>query len=235
MSDTKISALTSGVPAQAGDLIPAAREISDGVYGNVSLTADSIASLADGSSVPSDFQAPILPGGFYTSPVMFPVQDVPEADQMVAAPFWCSYDITWTKIGVTILAGEEGAKIRLGVYESGPDNRPGALLVDAGEVDCSTEGNKELDVSLAIPANTLVWLASVTQTTGTDLTTYLSNGRTGSIGAIGSWPIGPATAMEAFEGIRLTQNFAYGPLPDPFGSADGSSQFCPLPYLRTGV
>jgi len=54
----------------------------------------------------------------------------------------CKFD----RIGLRVVgAGGAGAKIRLGIYDD-KDFYPNSLIVDAGEVDASTTGDKELTI-----------------------------------------------------------------------------------------
>lgn len=185
-------------------------------------------------AVPSDFQAPIIDGFYYSTSVVFAGIDAPSQDVLLAVPFWCSHEVTWTKIGITVTTPQDGALVRLGVYASDANNRPGALLLDAGEVDASTEGEKELSISLTLAANTVVWLASNTNTNGV-LEGLTAFGSTGSNGPWGGWVLGGASSLELTDGIALNLTAPYGPLPDPFGVANASGNQCILPWLRTGV
>lgn len=230
MADKRIREMAGGIitPAQADDMIPASRQIADGVFGDALLRAQDIAALG------GDFQAPIVAGAAYTWPTQYGVSDNTGTNVLMTVPFWCSSTVTWTKIGISVVVGDPAARVRLGVYESNEFNRPGNLLVDAGEIDGSTEGFKELDISLTIQANTLVWLASLCG--GFDQETSAFETLNAAPFADGrEMAIIGATIDELSDTISFARAQAYGPLPTVCGPGDGDAGRYPLPYLRTGV
>lgn len=213
MADTKISAMTSGVPAQDGDLIAAAREISPGVYGNVSLTAASVAARAAG--VPSDFQAPIVSGRYY-----FPLGSARDsaawmaADFISAIPFWSAHKTTWTKIAINVVTEEASTACRVGLYSNGSNNQPDSLIADFGEIDCSSSGIAELAISQEIAGDAIVWLAAVTNGSGT---LELSQVSVAQSSQVWGWVLGASN--DGTFGLSRSGSFmasAYGALPSSF-------------------
>lgn len=121
-----------------------------------------------------------------------------------------SYD----RIGVKVATLEAGKKIRLGIYEHDAENRwPGALILDAGTIDVSTAGNKEIVIDQRLTAGYyfLAWVG--------DGSTYRLQGASdlGISGPIssGHWSAG---SMSGKAGARIDGQSAAvaGGLPDPF-------------------
>lgn len=76
-------------------------------------------------------------------------------------------DIEVNSIAIHVLAAAIGA-VRLGIYSDSGDIYPGNLVIDAGEVDVSTTGLKEITgLTTKLLKNKLYWLAIVSNTTVT--------------------------------------------------------------------
>ena len=88
---------------------------------------------------------------------------------------------TFDRIGVHVTTAVSGATVRLGIYADSV-NRPAALVLDAGTVDASSTGYKEITISQTLSAG-VYWLAAAAQ---------------GAVGNI------------AWVAFSLTGNFAYG-------------------------
>lgn len=66
------------------------------------------------------------------------------------APFWVDREIHLTRIGITVTSGADtGRTVRLGLYADS-NGRPGEVVVDAGTVDASTTGYKELVIDVTL-------------------------------------------------------------------------------------
>lgn len=67
-------------------------------------------------------------------------------------PFYVAKAITINRIGISVQAGTgvAGNNIRLGIYNNGANGLPSTLIVDAGNVDCSTAGNKEAIINVIL-------------------------------------------------------------------------------------
>lgn len=218
MVDTKISALTDGDPALSTDEIPAAR-----AGGNVKLTAGSIAGLAS----PSDFQSSIVTGYYYTyKGLETSAAGSLAADTLYAIPIWFSSTETWTRIGIDVFFADAGKSARLGIYNNSASNRPGTLLVDAGTVSVAVAAAVEATISQSLAANTLYWLAIVTDTATAQF-------RQGSldVGA-NTWVYGVDDPLQFNDGISFGVAHAFGALPDPFGTVDTTVGKMPLIWLR---
>jgi hypothetical protein len=80
-------------------------------------------------------------------------------------PVWLPGGITLDRIGIEVTtAGASGSVVRLGVYEDDGSGTPSNLIADAGRVDATTTGVKELTVSISIPRSGWYWLVAVPQT-----------------------------------------------------------------------
>jgi hypothetical protein len=226
MPDTLITDLTSGNPAQSGDELVINRGGADR-----KVTAGSIAALASGGL---PLQLPIRDGRYY-APLTMRITDSPTTTDtfnglIVAVPFIASEAKTWNRIGINCVDGSAGIGVRIGIYSSAANGLPDALLVDSGELDFSSSGNKEATISQALSANTLYWLALVAESSA--VATFL-NFSTGADEALLFYGASDGSGASASE-VRGTQ--AYGALPATFPAATiTDSSTPPYIWLRTGV
>ena len=118
--------------------------------------------------------------------------------------------VTCDRIAMNVnVAAEAGKKARLGICRDTGAYYPGALLLDAGEVDVSSTGLKALAVSLELDAG-MYWVACISDGAPSVRYTFQGVGLKGSI------------AMPRYSYAGYRTDTAYGPLPDPFptGGAD---------------
>jgi len=143
-----------------------------------------------------------------------PTTDVP-SDTLRASPILLLHRVRIDQIGQHIAgAGAAGAKSRLGVYDDRGDIYPGNLLVDAGEIDASTIGAKNLAVDLTLDPG-FYWIVFNTNDATIDL--YFM------------WMHIYRDNRPNYQGLSIAQ--AYGPLPSTF--PDGASPDTPfLVYYR---
>lgn len=102
---------------------------------------------------------------------------------------------TMDRIGCLITVGAGSSTVRLGIYASGASGMPGALILDAGTIDSTGTGLKEINISQLVPAGR-IWLAAVAQG-GTPTTQVITQGVvTANMGFVEHNPtgVGPATA-----------------------------------------
>jgi hypothetical protein len=83
-------------------------------------------------------------------------------DRMYLIPIIVPEKLTVTRIGINVSTAQPSSTIRLGIYEYGSDGHPEALVVDAGTVDSSSTGEKEITISQSLYGNYL--LAAVCDT-----------------------------------------------------------------------
>lgn len=77
-------------------------------------------------------------------------------------PFRVPTTTTFDRIGILVTTLAASSAVRLGIYESLADGMPGDLVLDAGTVDSTTTGAKEIALSQVLTPN-LYWLAFVAQ------------------------------------------------------------------------
>jgi hypothetical protein len=121
-------------------------------------------------------------------------------------------------------AGSAGAIVRLGAYQFSPTGFPvGALIVDAGTVDATTGGAKELAVSIDHPGGP-IWLAAVNQGAPTTLP-QIKGVQSGRTWLPHNVLLVPGTNRLGFMATGVT-----GGLPDPFPAGATMSDFS-YPYV----
>lgn len=193
---------------------------------------------ASGGGVP--FQMPIVDGRYYSAPYFGPSLDSGLVDnyseQVIAIPFICAEAKTWTEIGVNCTNSGSGDGARLGIYADS-NGKPGALIVDAGEVTFDTTGQKTITISQALSANTYYWLAI--EVFLSDDTATISGGDDANLTLLHFIFGRQFSAVSGNILMAYVSKPAYGALPDPFASDPGDILFsngvAPLIWLRTGV
>ncbi len=117
---------------------------------------------------------------------------------------------TFDRIGVNITtAGGGGANMRLGIYNDA-NGVPGSLIIDGGELDVTTTGNKEAVISASLTKGRY-WLALLTND-GT--VQALSSGSSAGL------PIRHGAANDDY--VALSASQAYGALPETAPTAGGN-------------
>ena len=177
-------------------------------------------------SEPSDFQPAIVTGNYYYPIGSQTTAPIP-ADLLYAWPIWFSSTETWTRIGIYVDTGVAATNARIGVYANGADNRPGALVLDAGTVSTATTGEKEITISQSLTANTVYWLAVVSDdASGMGSLQMMQAGGADDIDR----RLGVTAAVAT--GVGYSKGHVYAALPDPYGTPDDPDQGCPAIWLR---
>jgi hypothetical protein len=220
----KIAEATLTTP-QSGDSCPLQRDGDDTPY-----RFDP--SALGGSGLP--LQLPIQDGRYYLPLGTIGFSDATVTNDfdglLIAVPFVCSEAKTWTRIGVGCGTGAAGIEGRLGIYSSGADGLPDALLLDAGLVDFGTPGELEATISQALSANTLYWLAFCVEASMTATVLY-GNENTGLrtlFAGLDEFEAGGGMSMVT--GVHM-----FGALPSEFPTPAFSTSNAPVIWLRTGV
>lgn len=87
----------------------------------------------------------------------------PTQDTVIYSPVLITDDQEISSIGIRVIAAAASAVFRLGIYSAGSDGSPSTLLLDAGTVDASTIGFKDIgSLSLTVTAG-YYWSAVVLQ------------------------------------------------------------------------
>jgi len=86
----------------------------------------------------------------------------PTEGRLMLTPYWAPKSFSISRIALYVAtAGSSGSVVRIGAY-SDDDGIPGTLLFDAGTVDSTTTGEKEITTTQTLPAGRF-WLAAVVQ------------------------------------------------------------------------
>jgi hypothetical protein len=151
------------------------------------------------------------------------------AGRLYAVPIEIPTPTTFTKIGINVTTGATGSPVmaRLGIYKD-QKGVPGALVVDAGEVDVTTVAAVEATISKTLFGR--YWLAVIFESASSLQITLQSSASTlvGEYGAEG--PVGGANV--------LRPTVTYGPPPSTYPtvtSADFDTANIPRMWLRSGV
>jgi hypothetical protein len=98
---------------------------------------------------------------------------------LIISPFFFAGPVSIDRLGVQVAtAGGSGSVIRLGIYASTDTLLPGSLILDAGTVDGTTTGSKEITVAESLAAG-MYWVGAVGQ--GTPSPEPVLRARTGII------------------------------------------------------
>ncbi len=129
-------------------------------------------------------------------------------DQLRTSPFFVSRDIQIDRIGVHVLTAQATGSTRLGIYESGDDGLPHRLLIDAGTVDTSTTGFKEITIAVTLRGPRIYFTSYVHNVDGIGLRSRTD-----------SRSFGFAAGGDTIPGSIVNKTHTFGVLPDPFGAA----------------
>ncbi len=141
-------------------------------------------------------------------------------NKIYAVPFLVLVEETFDRISITIQTAAAG-NARLGVYR---DNgyAPGSLLVDAGEIDTGTTGDKEIVINQILSPG-LYWLAIIYSAAPK---VYAPNFTVNLLG------LGSNNVQGSGNGMVYLTDQAYGALPDPHPTPVIASATCPGIVLR---
>lgn len=83
--------------------------------------------------------------------------------RLCATPYWAPRAISFSSFSIAVVTtpGSAGSIVRIGAYND-DNGLPGSLLFDAGTVDSTTTGTKEILINQTLPAGRF-WLAAVIQ------------------------------------------------------------------------
>lgn len=165
--------------------------------------------------------APRWKSGHYFGPLGARTTVASTIDREYAVPMWVPGGLV-DRIGVGITgAGGAGAVARLGIRNALADGTPGTLILDAGTVDASSTGDKEITISQALSAGLIfVTLSPQVGTAATYRavsTPTLPHGDNSLGNAVGS------TATVGYQALSVT-----GALPASFSLASSGG---PLPRV----
>jgi len=140
------------------------------------------------------------------------------ADTLYAQPLPIPRAVTLDELAVQVTTGDVGMKARLGIYEDNGSVYPGALVLDAGEVDVGSTGVKKTLITQALTKK-LYW------------TVVISDGTPEMVRILRYWtPIGTKETQLGQLYSHLTRTQTYGVLPDPFPSGANLVTVTTVPY-----
>ena len=123
------------------------------------------ADLAQDSAFSSRYQSALYKfksGYYYHSPSQQPDGTIAHGvGDLIAAPFPVHSTMTFDRIGLEVTTSAASGVVRLGIYGDS-DGIPGSLILDAGTVDASTTGAKEITISQQLTPG-MYYLAAVGQ------------------------------------------------------------------------
>lgn len=135
-----------------GDITPALlRSFLTNQLAALTLTAEMSGGIAAypgyvtglGASSPAYFGKNAVAGNFTTA--------VPGANSIHYNPFLLTQTVTWTAIGIKVQTAAASSHIRLGICSADPvTGKPSDFILDAGEVDSSTIGVKEITINIEL-------------------------------------------------------------------------------------
>ena len=156
-------------------------------------------------------------------------QGIASANSLRAFPSYLPKTTKFDRIAirVTTLATGVTPRLRLGIYEDNGNNYPGKLVLDAGEIDVSTTGVKEVIINTTLQGGKLYWLTLV----GQDTTALV-------VAATAAGDVIPVLGYELdlsgtpLSGWAVTQTYGALPATYPTGSPVGWTLGVPLIALR---
>jgi hypothetical protein len=199
------------------------------VGSGLSLAGGELTASASGASLP--LQLPIRDAAYY-----LPYGVATEATSsgwaadgfLELVPFVTAHAEEWTRIGITVEISAVGGLARLGIYNASTN----ALVVDAGEVDCSSTGDKELTISFTSVPGAIYWLAKHDNDAGHSFANVSFRDCADFWGLNSPSDIGSRPQAIGYP----ASNPSYGALPatlDAPIAPDGGQ--APMIWLRTGV
>lgn len=161
--------------------------------------------------------------GLYYSSGNFSNGLAPVLDELRLGHFAVAKTVTVDRIGVFCGAAVALSTSRLGIYRDNGDGYPGALVLDAGTVDTSSTGFKEITISQQLIPD-LYWIGGVGQVIVTALllsSLTASGGQFDAVGAVAGPTVNSPTTIAGF-----AQSGVSGTLPANFTTTKANG----LPY-----
>ena len=144
-----------------------------------------------------------------------------------ATPLWVGQTASWDRIGVNVTTAVAASVVRLGIYGDTGRGSPGVLTLDAGTIDSTSTGAKELTIALTL-APGLHWLVTASQGGAPTLQAH-----NGSLYPVGAGSLAGATgAGGIYSGLVTNTGIVPGALPSPFPAVFNSQAFSPVVALR---
>ncbi len=127
-------------------------------------------------------------------------------DRLWASQFVVSESFRIDRVTIFVNAAIASSNTRFGIYESGADGLPGALVVDAGSVDTSTTGEKAQTVTETLYGPRIYWGAFV-----------MDSASIGIYARSVSYSLGDTIVFNQSDEVVFKAH-TFAALPDPFGA-----------------
>lgn len=178
-----------------------------GTYADIPVSGDysSAAAVAD--------KVAVFATGTYYSPRGARSAFAAVQDRLNIVPMLVPKDQRFVRIGAEVTTLAAASTVRLGIYNIGPTGLPTTLVLDAGTIDASTTGAKELTIDVTLPAG-LYGLAAVAQGGAPSVRTLTGGGAL----EVGSGSIASSTLSNPNTGFYSTG--VSGALPANFTLTD---------------
>lgn len=172
---------------------------------------------------PGRYFGSFLTGGALTT------QAVGSVNSLRAFPFFVPKTERFDRISINVATAGTGTtpRVRLGIYADDGSVYPGALVLDAGEIDVSTTGVKELTIDQKLIGGKLYWLVLVGQDTASLVVNAISAADAIPVSGFDSGLTGTP-----YLGYAHTQTYGALPASYPTGSPVDWSLPVPLIALR---
>lgn len=181
---------------------------------------------ADQPTPPSggaSFHPGMVAGRWYTWPFYNSLSTVaPTTGTLYAVPFYVPAQTTFVKIMVSVTSATAGSHIELGIYANS-GGQPAALILDAGQIDSSSTGDKSITISQTLDAG-WYWLAMSPSATVTV--------RGATAGSNPTWFFGQTVITGNQNQITGSWTYSTGALPNPFPTVSYGSSTQPLVWVQ---
>lgn len=213
---------------ESGGTVLSVGGVSDGQY--LRRSGSSIVGAAVSAAVPIEaawIAATAIPDAFATfvGPLGYNNSTSLGTGTLRARPWVAGRDGTVTSLGTVCAVGVATSVVRIGIYEAGADGYPAGLVVESGELDCSTAGRKlGTGLSEALDPSKVYWLAALGGVAAANLRLI------GTQLSIGMAFVGAADAtVTPPNGIAVAQSYGALPATFPAGAAsNGNTQNIPI-------
>lgn len=143
---------------------------------------------------------PMMVGSYATTPGSRAINTASPGTNGQATALLVPRTVTLDRIGAEVTTLAAGSTVRLGVFSSDVYGRPAQVVLDAGTIDSSTLGYKEISISLVLTVG-IYWLASVASSGTVALRGHRPDG-------YGYRDSGSVYAGFTIGGVRLSQSSA---------------------------
>lgn len=130
------------------------------------------------------------------------------ADRVEVGPHFFEHATSIDRLAINVQTAAASSNLKIVVYASASNGRPGALLHESASIDSSTTGWKEVTVSLSFAAGQVVWLGIRSNGTPTILCTNASSDITLGLGT--------SSGNSHARILRLTGQTFANAAPDPW-------------------